>query len=88
MGHRAPSLWHSFQRGNISLGKSDFGTQPYIIITPFSQEWCTFWEHDCFLLRSPVSTLAIYQQPVQLEGNRPTRITDARRTSGWEGEAI
>ena len=26
MGHRAPSLWHSFQRGTTSLGKSDFGT--------------------------------------------------------------
>ena len=30
----------------------------------------------------------LYQQPVQLKGNRPTRITDARRPSGWEGEAI
>ena len=48
MGHHAPSLWRSFQRagGNTSLGKSDFRTQPYIIITPFSQERCTFWEHD------------------------------------------
>ena len=46
MGHRAPSLWHSFQRGTTSLGKSQFSTQPYVIITPFSLVWCTYWEHD------------------------------------------
>ena len=39
--------WHSFQRGTTSLGKSQFSTQPNVIITPFSLVWCTYWEHDC-----------------------------------------
>ena len=49
MGGRPPSLWHNLQRGNNSLRKCQFRSQPYVIITPFSLVWCTYWEHDCIL---------------------------------------
>ena len=58
MGHRAPSVWHNLQRGNTSLRKSQFLTQPYVIITPFSLVWCTYWEHDCAAAATPAAATA------------------------------
>ena len=49
-GALAPvTLAQSLQRGNTSLRKCESRSQPYVIITPFSLVWCTYWEHDWML---------------------------------------
>ena len=40
------SLAQSPARQHLAEKISIFG-QPYVIITPFSLVWCTYWEHDC-----------------------------------------